>query len=307
MSGKGQKLRYGFVSPGDKAKAVVLFLPGFREFGEKYYELAHDMLKRGFAFWTMDWAGQGGSDRLIPDEPDKVDSLGFEQNILDLDQLIENHIKPGVSPDIPVFILAHSMGAHISLRYLHDHQDGFIKAVALSAPLVRIFQFAAYPSFAARLITTLLKMRPTSFVPGHAKAVRLSKGMRPGEGYSSSDKVRDQIHNLWSESTDFLRMKGPTTRWLYETIRSCAILQKKSYLRDIKTPVLVGIAGQDKIVFSKATENLAKQLPNGSTLLLEGSRHEILMERDEIRDVFLKKFDEFISPFIVNETKEPTP
>lgn len=304
-NGTGQKIRYGFVLPQEKPKAAIICLPGFREFGEKYFELAHDMLKRGFAFCTMDWAGQGGSTRLLLNDPDKVDSIGFEQNILDLHQLIEQHLKPSIALDVPVFILAHSMGGHIALRYLHDYPNGFIKAAALSAPLIKIFQFAAYPSFFARLITTVLKFKPTSYVPGHEKAVKLSKGMQPGKGYSSSDPVRDQIHNLWSDNTDFLRMKGPTTRWLYETIRSCSILQKRSYLKDIKTPVLVGIAGQDKIVFSKATEELVKFLPNGHALFIPESRHEILMERDEIRDVFLKEFDEFISPFILNNNKEP--
>ena len=51
----GHSLHYGYVTP-ENPKAIVVCLGGLSEFSEKYFELARDMLSRGYAFWTMDWA-----------------------------------------------------------------------------------------------------------------------------------------------------------------------------------------------------------------------------------------------------------
>lgn len=116
----GHKIRFGSVFPKDRIPdAVVVCLPGFREFGEKYFELAHDMLSRNMAFWVIDWVGQGESDRLLRD-PYKVHSLGIEKNVADLQQFIDDYVKPAaVHPDVgrlPVILTGHSMGAHIGDR-----------------------------------------------------------------------------------------------------------------------------------------------------------------------------------------------
>ena len=164
-SSSGHKIRFGSVFPKDTIpEAVVVCLPGFREFGEKYFELAHDMLSRNFGFWVIDWAGQGGSDRLLED-PFKVHSLGFEQNIADLKQFILDYVKPAaVHPDVgrlPVIITGHSMGAHIGLRYLHDNQENFVLAAAFSAPLISIRQFSGYPNSLISLFSQFMRLMPT--------------------------------------------------------------------------------------------------------------------------------------------------
>lgn len=63
---KGRTLRFGSVFPENKVpEAVVIGLQGLGEFNEKYFELAHDLVKRGIAFWMMDWQGQGKSERHL--------------------------------------------------------------------------------------------------------------------------------------------------------------------------------------------------------------------------------------------------
>ena len=62
----------------------------------------------------------------------------------------------------------------------------------------------------------------------------------------------------------------------------------------IRVPVLMVAAGDDQIVSSKAIEELAARLRAGSQLVLRGSRHEILQERDAIREQFWAAFDAFV-------------
>ena len=53
-------------------------------------------------------------------------------------------------------------------------------------------------------------------------------------------------------------------------------------------------AGDDRIVPSKAIELFAIGLRAGTQILLRGSRHEILQERDLIREQFWAAFDAFV-------------
>lgn len=295
-SSSGHTIRFGSVFPKVDAKAVIICLPGFREFGEKYFELAHDMLSRDYAFFVIDWLGQGGSDHLLEDRH-KVHSLGFDQNISDLDQLIRDHIRPH-SPDLSGIFLGHSMGGHIGLRYLHDRQNVFIKAAAFSAPLINIIQFASYPSWLIKSFCAALQFKGSDYIPGGATVADLKRAVGPGEGDYSSDPLRDQVHYLWYDKSADLQVKGPTYAWLYQMVRSCAVLHSRDYLEKIETPVLIGVAGQDKIVSSASTRKLSSRLPNGEILELSAAKHEILMEKDEIRNSFLSAFDNFIQKHV---------
>jgi lysophospholipase len=59
-------------------------------------------------------------------------------------------------------------------------------------------------------------------------------------------------------------------------------------------PVLMLAASDDQVVQSKAVEELAIRLRAGSQIVLRGSRHEILQERDTIREQFWAAFDAFV-------------
>ena len=49
----------------NSARGTVAVFGGRGEFIEKYFELAGDLIARGFCVLLMDWRGQGGSDRPL--------------------------------------------------------------------------------------------------------------------------------------------------------------------------------------------------------------------------------------------------
>ena len=53
-------------------------------------------------------------------------------------------------------------------------------------------------------------------------------------------------------------------------------------------------AGDDQVVSIKAIEDLSIRLRAGAQIVLRGSRHEILQERDSIREQFWAAFDAFV-------------
>ena len=62
----GKKLRYArFDATERPLKGTVVLLPGRNESIEKYFETIADLTRRGLAVATLDWRGQGLSDRLL--------------------------------------------------------------------------------------------------------------------------------------------------------------------------------------------------------------------------------------------------
>ena len=60
-------LRYARWAPPPGRKGTVCMFQGRAEFIEKYFETVRDLQARGFAVATLDWRGQGLSDRALAD------------------------------------------------------------------------------------------------------------------------------------------------------------------------------------------------------------------------------------------------
>ena len=73
-----------------------------------------------------------------------------------------------------------------------------------------------------------------------------------------------------------------------------AQLRAPSYPARIRQPILVIAAGRDQLVSTPAIESFAIHLRAGSHVIVAGSQHEILMERNPIRAKFWAGFDAFM-------------
>src|SRR3954469_5669588 len=128
----GVSLRYARWAPPAGRKGTVCLFQGRAEFIEKYYETAADLRARGFAVATLDWRGQGLSDRLLPD-PLKGHVGNFAEYDLDLQTFMQEIVLPDCPP--PFFALGHSMGGAILLRIAHAGKRWFDRIV-LTAPMI---------------------------------------------------------------------------------------------------------------------------------------------------------------------------
>jgi len=270
-------------------QGTVLLLSGRGEFLEKYHETATDLTGRGFDVYSLDWRGQGLSSRMLAN-PQKGYVETYDDYLKDLNHFIQTIMTPSARG--PYYLLAHSMGGHLGLRYLHDQCDLF-KQTILTAPLVDI----AMPSF----LKTVLKV----YVRG-AVHLGLGKNYVPGAGDSNpqanifennkltSDRRRFKRTNHQLIETPGLALGGVTHQWLYATFESIDRLLKAGFLEEIKTPILMVAAGKDRVVSNKAQENINVRLPLCRLVALEKSKHEILVEADDIRERFWKVFDNFL-------------
>jgi len=76
-------------------------------------------------------------------------------------------------------------------------------------------------------------------------------------------------------------------------------LQSAEFSTDIKVPVLIAVAAFDRVVSNIAIGELANRLPAGGNVFLDEAHHEILMERDIIREQFWAAFDAFVPGTVV--------
>lgn len=292
----GHTLFYGSVYPADKPPgAIIVCVGGLSEFSEKYYEVAHDMLDRGFAFWFMDWAYQGRSSRLEK-FPQRRHTDGFEKDASDLTRFVIDYVKPAaVHPDrgrIPLILLGHSMGANISLRLLAEHPRLF-DAAAFTAPLLGIYNFTWPLKMLAAILTPFMPVIGKNYVFGGSD---WKESMRASNGKDkfSTDPARDALHNHWSLQDTTLQIGNPTFLWVVEALKSCAFLKKPGILESIDIPILIGLAGNDKIIDNNDIRNHAGRLPREYFIEIPKAEHEILMECDECRNMFLKAFDKMV-------------
>jgi len=97
----------------------------------------------------------------------------------------------------------------------------------------------------------------------------------------------------------------PTIGWTHAAYHLMDRLTADGCAERIRTPVLMLAAGDERLVSTPAIEVFARRLKTASCLVLPDSRHEILMERAEIRARFWAAFDAFVpGEFFLHEAAE---
>src|SRR5262245_37494865 len=130
----GVKLRFARWAPPPGRKGTVCLFQGRAEFIEKYFETVRDLRERGFAVATLDWRGQGLSQRALKN-PRKGYVRDFNDYGVDLQTFIHEVVLPDCPP--PLFALAHSMGASVLLRAASAGHRWFDRMVLL-APMIAL-------------------------------------------------------------------------------------------------------------------------------------------------------------------------
>ena len=268
------------------ARGTVILLGGRGDFLERYFETTRDILARGFAVAGVDMRGQGGSQRHGPDVYRDVTTsfIHFEE---DLRTLMDGLVIPTCPP--PYFALGHSTGAHILLRVLRN-SDWFRKAMLVS-PLVEIV-YGPWPKPVAALLVNGVTLAGFGswFLPG-VRRKPMGRDDFPGNPLTS-DRRRWNRDSSTLEAAPQLGLGGPTFCWLRAARRS---LKELRTMERPRAPVLIVAAAGDRVVGNEGIRRLARRVPGIALTFIPDSRHEILSERDEIRQQFLAAFDSFIT------------
>lgn len=288
-----QRLRYGLWIPENISRGTVFILPGRSEFIEKYYETIADLRDRGFVVMILDWRGQGLSGRLLKDAPRvKIDEFGLMTgDLADLIALAKRKKLPK-----PWTVLGHSMGGHLFLRLIHDtprFAKNFDRAV-LVAPMLGLKLSAAMRWVMARLIKRAKSRRTLknlALFQGN-KTILWKKRLGIGRLTSDAGRFRDEAWLI--DQNPALVIGGITYGWLEAAFKSIEILNASRLPEKLKLPVCFILAGKESVVDAAATEAFIARMAEATVVTLKDARHEILKERDDIRNNFWQIFDSFV-------------
>ncbi|MDQ6703552.1 MAG: alpha/beta hydrolase [Pseudomonadota bacterium] len=282
-------LRAARWSCGAACAGTIAILPGRAEFIEKYFEVIGELLTRNFDVAILDWRGQGLSGRLVND-PRKGHIGDFRAYERDLDALVEQILEPFCRP--PWFALGHSMGGAIALAKTCPGRGSPFARMVLTAPMIDIhgLRFGRAMWIFAKALVLLGQGR--RFVPGGGPKPYMSASFEGN--LLTSDSSRHARAAAIIEAAPDLTIGDPTIGWINAAFRFMRRFEDVEYPRRILTPVLIVAAGADRVVDTAATEYFVSRLKAGKCITLAHARHEILMERDPLRELFWAAFDAFL-------------
>jgi lysophospholipase len=284
----GVKLRFARWNPATPRKGTVCLFGGRGDMIEKFFEVIEELRARGFTVATLDWRGQGGSQRLLKD-PCKGYVRKFDDYQLDLEVFMREIVLPDCPP--PYFALAHSMGGAIMLEALTFGRRWFDRVV-LTSPMIGLYGKPGLPSVRIATRIAVLLGLGRFYVPGGSSYVITN---RPFLGnLVTSDPVRYQRTASLVETVPELGLGSATFGWAAAAFKAMQRMQDPMYPSAIRQPMLILAAGADRIVSTAATERFAVRLRAGAHLVVPGSRHEIMNERDPFRAQFWAAFDAFV-------------
>jgi alpha-beta hydrolase superfamily lysophospholipase len=241
-----------YENPG--AQGNVLLVHGFGEHSGRYEALIAHLLDRGYAVTVYDHRGHGKSAGLYG----HVDR--FSQYEDDLDFMVS--VIGEYSEPAPLFLVGHSMGGLVVLRYL-TRQPQAVSGAAISAPLVEIA--AEIPAHKRLIAKVSAALAPRLRLANEINPAVLSRDAEVGRAYAADPLVGKQV----------------STRWFAEALKAMDELKQRA--AQITLPVLLMHGSEDRLAKVGATVDLFAGLGSIDKRLkvYEGYYHELFNEPEK--------------------------
>nr|WP_285817821.1 alpha/beta fold hydrolase [Echinimonas agarilytica] len=292
----GRRIHYvEYEQPG---RPLLIISPGRLEAAFKHREQAMDFWHQGYHVVAIDHRGQGLSQRFF-DHPQLGHMDDFDNAAIDLLTLTKRCNPTG----LPVFVLAHSMGASIVLRALQIQPDCFA-AAAMTAPMLSLN--LPLPSSILKFWLGWKSWRDLSQWRQHKRTPRYATTSRQhyvASPFIDNPLTHSQLRYQWFrelyERQHNLQLGGPTHGWIEQAIVMMQRIQENS--DRIETPLLIATAGNDTVVTHSGTERLRRTLSERGMAVnwyqSTFSKHEMLQENDDIRTPLIAAILEHFSRY----------
>jgi len=265
-----------------QARGSMLFLSGRGDFVEKYLEVLIHWHAQGWALAGFDWRGQGGSGRLLPD-PLVCHQPDFDPLVDDLAAFVAHWTASTPGPHV---IVAHSMGAHLTLRMLARGPHG-IDAAVLACPMIDI-RVRHVPGWALGLLAHGVSLL------GFAERKVWGRDVGDVGGRMTSCPERRADKAWWKANHPAIASGPPSWGWVRAARISIRRLTDR-VMAAIRVPLLILATERDPIVDVRAIRRAASILPQAELTVFEGGGHELLREADARRLPVLARIDAFLA------------
>lgn len=271
---------------------AIVVVPGRCESYLKYHELIFDLYHQGYNVFILDHRGQGLSGRLLAN-PNKGYVTNFQDYVNDFRYFIEQIVIEHASTR--PYLLAHSMGGAIALRFMQDSPNA-IKAAIIASPMLDFYTGIAPQILMKKLLNANLTLNNAiSDSPWYFLGQKDYVPIDFTKNRLTHSKRRYQTTlDLYTDNKT-IQLGGVTCHWLMQSIQA----QKDIFanIHKLTTPIQVLQAGSDLVVCNKTQDDFCRQLhaiqpqscPSGSPASIVGAYHELFFERDEYRNSALRQ------------------
>lgn len=268
--------------PDEEPKAVLQLIHGMTEYIGRYDEFATFMADHGFCVVGNDHLGHGDSVNSPEDYGFFREKNGNKCLLEDIRTLRD--MTRTKYPDVPYFILGHSMGSFLARQFMARYGDGLSGAVIMGT--------GSQPS--ATLDSAMLLCKVIALIRGWKYRSKLVKNMAsgnynkrcgnatPAEWLSKNDE--NKAAYLANPKCTFIF----TVNGYYNLFYSFKDCQDKDTVAmiDKDLPILLTSGAEDPVgSYGKGVEQAYKLYQNAGIKdlqmkIYEGDRHEILNELD---------------------------
>ncbi len=238
----------------DSPRAGLVVVHGMFEHSRRYQEFGEVMAARRFSTYAMDMRGHGASDGR------RGHVSRFEILLQDLDRF-RREVQGMLPPGLPLFLVGHSLGGLVSLRYIEEYDSPLSGAVMTAPWLGTAVSVPRWQVIGANVLDRVLPAFPLSYRIDPAK---LSHDDRRVADYRDDAEIHATI----------------TPRMFTEISSAIHLALQRGDRIDI--PVHFILAGDDLIVQTARSLAFARSLPERvvTVEVLEGMYHEVLQETD---------------------------
>lgn len=149
---------------GPDARGVIVFVHGLGEHFAKYDEWLRYALARGYHVAALDLRGHGRT-------PGRRGDFEFDDLVGDLRRFVE--VVGERWPGMPVVVVAHSLGALVTLRWAAAGVPAAVRGAALSSPAIDVV--GDVPWWKRRLFETLARTAPRTSLPRRSVVENLTR------------------------------------------------------------------------------------------------------------------------------------
>jgi alpha-beta hydrolase superfamily lysophospholipase len=245
-----------------RPRAGLVIIHGLSDHGGRYGPVAERLASYGISSFALDLRGHGLSEGRRGHAP------RFDTLLQDLDRF-RREVQGLVDLSTPVFLLGHSMGGLLVLRYLEEYDAPVRGGIVISPWLATA---VTIPRWKITLANALARLLPAIPFRAHIAADLLSNDPDVVRAYRDDPLVHDII----------------TPRLFVGVAAAMGLVLQRS--DRLGVPLLFILAGADELVDTERSRAFARSITGADVTIREypASRHEALNEPDRhivLRDI----------------------
>ncbi len=255
--------------PAEPERGRIVIAHGLGEHSGRYAHVMERMIRMGISVWALDHRGHGRSGGK------RGHINAFQEYLLDLGQMIRI-AKKGAPEKMKCLLLGHSMGGLMALAFAEE-SAGLIHGVVASSPgLAPAMKVPVIKGFMGKLMSNIW---PGLTFDNELDSSHLSHDASVVKAYDTDPLVHRRVSARWF--TEFMTAMDHT-------------LQHGS---KITIPVLMQVAGDDRLVDAKTSETFFQSIrAEDKTLhVYDGLYHEIYNEVEEHRQRVLADLEGWLN------------